>query len=57
MFEILGEIIDEGNDVIGIGHSQISAGTKIILYVNDKKHFGFTGLHGNLIGPGTRRIP
>ena len=41
MFEILGEIIDEGNDLIGIGHGEISAGTKIILYVNDEKHFCF----------------
>ncbi len=57
MLEIPGEVIDEGNDFIGIRHGQFSAGAEIILYVDNKKYFVFTGLHGNLIGQGTRRIP
>ena len=57
VFEILGEVIDEGHDFIGIGHGQLSAGAKIILNVDNKQNFVFTGLHGNLIGQGTRRIP
>ena len=57
VFEIFCKIIDEGHDFIGIGHRQLTARAKIILYVDNKKHFVFTGLHGNLFGQGKRRIP
>ena len=57
MFEIFGKVIDEGNDFIGVGHSQFAAGAEVMLDVDDKKNFVFAGLHGNLTGQGMRRIP